>query len=87
MAMKKPYLVTVAGTIHVDTTIAVMANSEEEAAKMALGGVDCDTKHWLCAPNICGDQTVTDIRGGQPNDSSGRSGPITGPRFTTQILN
>jgi hypothetical protein len=41
----RPFVVTIAGTIHVDTTIAVMANSEEEAAKMALPSLPTWVRH------------------------------------------
>ena len=58
----KPYVVTIVGTISVDTTVAVMAKSEEEAARMALDGVDCDTEEWLCDPDLYEDPVVTDVR-------------------------
>ncbi len=58
----KPYVVTIVGTISVDTTVAVMAKSEEEAARMALDGVDCDTEAWLRDPDLYDDPVVTDIR-------------------------
>ena len=37
----KPYVVTIVGEISVDTTVAVIAESEEEAAKVALDGGSC----------------------------------------------
>ncbi len=58
---QKYYMVTVGGSVWVDTTVAVMAKSEEEAARKALAGVDCDTEAWLRAPNLYGDPTVTDV--------------------------
>ena len=56
------YMVTVGGSVWVDTTVAVIARSEEEAARIALDGVDCDPEAWLRAPNLYGDPTVTDVR-------------------------
>ena len=55
------YLVTVGASVWVDTTVAVMAKSEEEAARLALDGVDCDTARWLRSPNLHGDPTVADV--------------------------
>ena len=55
------YVVTVGGSVWVDTTVAVMARSEEEAVRLALDGVDRDTGAWLRAPNLYGDPTVTDV--------------------------
>ncbi len=57
----KPYLVTIVGTISVDTTVAVIAESEEEAARRALDGVLCDTTRWLHHEHLCDDPVVTDI--------------------------
>ncbi len=57
----KPYVVSIMGTISVDTTVAVMANSEEEAARMALDGVDGDTEAWLRDPNFYEDPVVSDV--------------------------
>ena len=48
----KPYVVKIVASVWVDTTVAVMAKSEEEAARMALAGVDCDTEAWLRDPNL-----------------------------------
>ena len=58
----KPYVVTIVGSVWVDTTVAVMAKSEEEAARMALDGVDCDTEEWLRDPDLYEDPVVTDVR-------------------------
>ena len=57
----KPYVVKIGGSVRVDTTVAVMAKSEEEAARMALDGVDCDTEAWLRDPNLYEEPVVTDI--------------------------
>ena len=54
-------MVTVVGSVWVDTTVAVMAKSEEEAARVALDGVDCDTEAWLRDPSLYDDPTVTDV--------------------------
>ena len=35
--MKKHYVVKIVGSVRVDTTVAVVATSEEEAARTALG--------------------------------------------------
>ena len=58
---QKYYLVTVVGSVWVDTTVAVMANSEEQAARIALDGVDCDTERWLRHPELSEDPVVTDV--------------------------
>ncbi len=47
---QKCYVVTVCGNVRVDTTVAVMAKSSVDAARMAVEGVDCDTKAWLRGP-------------------------------------
>ena len=57
----KPYVVTIWGKIHVDTTVAVIAESEEEAERVALHGVDCDTEAWLRDPNLYEDPVVSDV--------------------------
>ena len=44
----KPYVVKIVGSVWVDTTVAVMAKSEEEAARMALAGVD-----WVKSRVVC----------------------------------
>ncbi len=58
---KKHYVVTVGGSVWVDTTVAIVAKSEEEAISLALDGVDCDTEKWFHTPNLWGDPTVTDV--------------------------
>ena len=57
----KPYVVTIEGTICVDTTVAVIAESEEEAERTALRGVRCETEEWLRAGFLCDDPVVTDV--------------------------
>ena len=57
----KPYVVTIVGKIPVDTTVAVIAESEEEAVKAALDGVLDDTTGWLHHDLLCEDPVVTDI--------------------------
>ena len=58
---QKHYVVTVGGSVWVDTTVAVMAKSEEEAARMALDGVDCDTEEWLRDNFLYDDPVVSDV--------------------------
>ena len=54
----KPYVVTIVGTISVDTTVAVIAKSEEEAARRALHGVQGDTTEWLHHESLVDDPVV-----------------------------
>ena len=54
----KPYVVTISSTICVDTTVAVVAESEEEAERMALGGVRRDPEEWLRGNCLYGDLEV-----------------------------
>ena len=54
----KPYVVTIVGKVYVDTTVAVMAESEEEAERIALRG---DTEEWLRDDCLSGDPVVTDV--------------------------
>ena len=44
---RKNYVVTVYGKIAVDTTVAVVAESEGDAARIALRGLHDDTEEWL----------------------------------------
>ena len=57
----KPYVVTIVGTICVDTTVAVIAESEEEAARRALDGALFDTTRWLHHEFLCDDPVVSDV--------------------------
>ncbi len=57
----KPYVVTIVGKVFVDTTIAVIAESEKEAERMALEGVPYDTEEWLRQNFLYDDPVVTDI--------------------------
>ena len=58
---QKYYIVKVVGSVWVDTTVAVIAKSEDHAAKVALDGVDCDTEAWRRDPNLYDDPTVIDV--------------------------
>jgi len=57
----KTYVVAIESTVCVDTTVAVIAESEEEAKRMALRGVRCDPEEWLRNNCLYGDLVVTDI--------------------------
>ena len=57
----KPYVVTIVGKVSVDTTVAVIAESEEEAGRMALRGVRGETEEWLRDDCLYDDPVVTDI--------------------------
>ena len=57
----KPYVVTIVGKISVDATVAVIAESEEEAARRALHGALGDTTRWLHHELLCDDPVVADI--------------------------
>ena len=57
----KPYVVTIGGKVYVDTTVAVIAESEEEAARIALRGFRDDTEAWLRDNRLCDDPVVTDV--------------------------
>ncbi len=57
----KSYVVTIVGTISVDTTVAVIAESEEEAARRALDGALGDTTRWLHNEFLCDDPEVSDV--------------------------
>ena len=43
---QKHYLVTLSASVLADTTVAVRADSEEEAARLALEGADYDMEKW-----------------------------------------
>ena len=58
---KKYFVVTIAGTVLVDTTVAVMAESDQEAARMALEGVHQDATRWLNWGFLADDPTVADV--------------------------
>ena len=57
----KHYVVTIAGKIAVDTTFAVIAESEEEAARLVLEGACYDTKEWLHQEHLIDNPVVTDV--------------------------
>ena len=58
---QKHYLVTLLASVLADTTVAVLADSEEEAARLALEGADYDMEKWrnyyecnpLVEPTVC----------------------------------
>ncbi len=60
---QKHYLVTLSASVLADTTVAVRADSEEEAARLALEGADYDMEKWLnsyeCDP--CVEPTACDV--------------------------
>ena len=56
----KPYVVSIHGTVYVDTTVAVVAESEEDAVTKALAGVRTDTYEWLHS-GLADDLTVGDV--------------------------
>ena len=66
---QKHYLVTLSASVLADTTVAVRADSEEEAARLALEGADYDMEKWLnyyeCDPLV--EPTACDV----PHDSEG----------------
>ena len=43
----KPYVVWILAKTYVETSVAVIAKSEEEATRMALRGVSADTDGWV----------------------------------------
>lgn len=44
---QKHYVVQMVGKIFVDTTVAVLATTSEDAARIALDGVHDDPEEWL----------------------------------------
>ncbi len=60
---QKHYVVTLSASVLADTTVAVRADSEEEAARLALEGADYDMEKWLnsyaCDPSV--DPTACDV--------------------------
>ncbi len=60
---RQHYVVTLSASVLADTTIAVRADSEEEAARLALEGADYDMEKWLnyyeCDP--CVETTACDV--------------------------
>ena len=64
--MKKPYVVCIQGQISVDTTVAVIAESEKEAEHMALDGVRCDPEEWLRGECLDDDPVVREVLDGTP---------------------
>ena len=57
----KPFVVHFGGWIWVDTTIAVIAPTAEEAQKKALAGVQCDPTEWLHESIFLEEPFITDV--------------------------
>ncbi len=55
------FVVTVSGRIAVEATVAVIAESEEEASRLALSGLRVDTKEWLHQESHVNDPVATDV--------------------------
>ena len=55
------YVVTVVGSVGADTTVAVRAKSKQDAARIALDGVDCEKGAWLLHPSHYYDLAVSDV--------------------------
>ncbi len=62
------FVVTVAGTVVVDTKVAVMAKSSEEAGRIAVEGVECDLEKWLHSSDFYEAPTVVDVSEGTWDD-------------------
>jgi hypothetical protein len=60
---QKHYVVTLSASVLADTTVAVLADSEEKAARLALEGADYDMEKWLnyyeCDPFV--EPTACDV--------------------------
>ena len=54
-------LVWILAKTSAETTVAVMAESEEEAERMALHGALGDTTRWLHHELLCDDPIMTDV--------------------------
>ena len=54
-------MVTIYGKVNVDTTVAVIAESEEEAERIALRSFRDDTEEWLREDGLCDDPVVTHV--------------------------
>ena len=57
----KRYVVSVWGKIWVETTVAVIAESEEEASRLALSGLRVDTDEWVHWEGLIDEPVVTDV--------------------------
>ena len=55
------YVVTITGLISVDTTVAVIATSDSDAARQALEGVRRDTSEWLHHEHLMDEPVVSDV--------------------------
>ena len=67
---QKHYVVTLSASVLADTTIAVRADSEEEAARLALEGAHYDMEKWSnqyeCDPLV--DPTAVDVHSATGRD-------------------
>ena len=59
--MKQSYVVTITGRVYVDCTIAVLADSREDAARQAREGVNPDTSEWLHYRQSADELVVSDV--------------------------
>ncbi len=57
----RPFIVSFGGWIWVDTTVAVISTSAEEARKKALAGVHNDATEWLHNNSFREDPFITDV--------------------------
>ena len=57
----KSYVVTITAKVHLDTTLAVLAESRKDAARQALEGVNLDASEWLQYPQSADDLVVSDV--------------------------
>ena len=55
------YVVSIGGWIWADTTVAVVAKSEEDAKRKALAGAHYDSWAWLHNDDFREDPWVTDV--------------------------
>ena len=60
-AAERPFIVTLVGQIFVDTTVAVIAESGEDAAEKALRGSHWDPSRWLSYNSFEEDPIVADV--------------------------
>ena len=67
---QKHYLVTLSASVLADTTVAVRADSEEEAARLALEGADYVMEKWRnqyeCDASV--DPTAVDVHSATGGD-------------------
>ena len=58
---QRAFVVTLGGNVWVNTTVAVIVGSEEEAAEKALQGARWDPSEWLSTPFFHEDPIVTSV--------------------------